>query len=50
MPDAWQIVLYNGNPGRGTRMLCPGFAKTRIQCSKALEHPEVIRTSDGVIV
>ena len=38
-------VLYRENPGRGTKMLCPGLASTEIQISSAPEHPLVNMTS-----
>ena len=32
-------VLYSENPGLGTRMFCPGLARTEIAKSSAPEQP-----------
>ena len=32
-------MRYSGNPGRGTRMFCPGLARTEMHRSRAQEQP-----------
>ena len=40
MPNPSANVLYKGNPGRGTRIFCPGLANTEMHKSRAQEQPE----------
>lgn len=45
MPSPSIRVLYNGKPGQGMRMFCPGSAITATQRSRAEEQPEQRITS-----
>lgn len=45
IPKPLARVVYNGNPGRGTKMLSPGLATAEMQRSKEQEHPEQRMTS-----